>query len=175
MKAMVISYSLTGNNEALAASLAVSLAAEHARVTEARPRTMGAILLDMLFNRTPLIEMPEGSMECHDLVVFVGPVWMGRIASPLRACFGRLGPKIGRYAFVSISGGADGPNPGLADELRKRLKKEPVSVVDMHVADLLPEDPKPIRAVTSAYRLKAEEAEGLADTALSALRKAGAL
>jgi hypothetical protein len=166
------SDTLTGNNGDLARSLARTLTAEHVSITEFRRRTMGTIVLDVLLGRTPKITMPVTKSEGRDLVVFVGPAWMGRVATPFRACFNRLGPEIGKYAFVSASGGADGPNPKLAGELKKRLGKEPVSVVDLHIADLLPPEPKPTRKVTMAYRISEIEAKQMADTVESALYKA---
>lgn len=163
-KVIVISYSLTGNNKDLAASLAATLGAEHVRITEPKPRTMGTTVLDMVFRRTPRIMMPVEENEEHDLVLFVGPVWMGQIATPFRACFKQLGPKIGKYAFISVSGGADGPNTKLADELEKRLGREPACLIDLHIADLLPPEPKPTRKDTSAYRITEREVKHLTDT-----------
>jgi hypothetical protein len=64
-----------------------------------------------------------------------------------------------RYAFISISGGADGPNPKLAGELEKRAGTEPGALIDLHIADLLPSDPKPTRKITSAYRINSEDIE----------------
>ena len=169
MKAIVISYSLTGNNEDLAASLAATLGAEHARITESKPRSMGTIVLDLALNRTPKITMPAERVEACDLVLFVGPVWMGQIATPFRACFKQLSQKIGKYAFISISGGADGPNTKLADELEKRLGKEPVCLIDLHIADLLPPEPKPTRKDTMAYRITGREVKHLAGTIVATL------
>jgi hypothetical protein len=171
MKAIVISYSLTGNNEDLATSLAATLVAEHVRITEPKPRTMGTIVLDMASSRTPKIKMPVERIEEYDLVLFVGPVWMGQIATPFRACFKQLCQKIGKYAFISISGGADGPNPKLADELKKRLAKEPVCLIDLHIADLLPPEPKPTRKDTMAYRITERDVKYLTDTIVATLHK----
>jgi hypothetical protein len=171
MKAIVISYSLTGNNEDLAASLAATLGAEHVRITEPKPRTMGTIVLDMVFKRTPKIVMPVEKIEAYDLVLFVGPVWMGQIATPFRACFRQLSPRIGKYAFISISGGAEGPNPKLADELKKRLGREPVCLIDLHIADLLPSEPEPTRKDTMGYRINEREVEHLADTVVATLNE----
>jgi hypothetical protein len=171
MKAVVVSYSLTGNNGDLAASLAATLEAEHVRITEPKPRTMGTIALDMAFKRTPKITMPVENIEEYDLVLFVGPVWMGQIATPFRACFRQLGQKIGKYAFISISGGAEGPNPKLADELTKRLGKEPVCLIDLHIADLLPPEPKPTREDTMAYRINEREVKHLTDTIVATLHE----
>ena len=47
MKITVISYSLTGNNEALAASVAAALGAEHIKISEPKRRTIGTIVLLM--------------------------------------------------------------------------------------------------------------------------------
>ena len=171
MNVKVVSYSLTGNNEALATSIAAEFAAEHIKITEPKPRTNGTIALDMLFNRTPQIDQRLDGVGDDDLVVFVGPVWMGHVAAPLRACLKQFKGRPGRYAFCSISGGADGPNPKLAGELNKRVGKEPAAVIDMHIADLLPSDPKPERKDTSAYRLKDADVKRLTETVVKRLRE----
>jgi hypothetical protein len=171
MKAIVISYSLTGNNQDLAASLAATLGTEHVRITEPKPRTTGKIALDMMLNRTPKVVIPVEQIGEADWVLFVGPVWMGQVASPFRACFKQLGPKIAKYAFISICGGADGPNPKLADELEKRLGKEPACLLDLHIADLLPPEPKPARSDTMAYRITEKDVKHLTDTVVATLQE----
>ena len=169
MKTIVVSYSLTGNNRDLAASLAVALEAEHVQITESKSRNMGKIALDVMFGRTPKVTAPVETVYDHDLVLFCGPVWMGQVASPFRACFKQLASKIDSYAFVSICGGADGPNPKLADELEKRLGKQPLCLVELHIADLLSK-PDPTRDDTMAYRITERDVEQLSETALSTLR-----
>ncbi|MBN2003527.1 MAG: hypothetical protein JXA21_09250 [Anaerolineae bacterium] len=169
MKKMVVSYSLTGNNAALAASLAAALGADHVSITEPKPRTMRTIVVDLLFGRTPKIVMSPEKVDAYDCVFFVGPVWMGQIATPLRACFKQARQTTGRYVFISISGGADGPNPKLAGELKKRLGKDPDALIDLHIADLLPPEPKPTRDDTSAYRLTADDVKHLTDKVVAAL------
>ena len=172
MKITVISYSLTGNNEALAASIASEISAEHIRITESKSRTNVTIALDMLFNRTPRVNPIVNNVEDNDLVIFVGPVWMGHVASPLRACFKDLKASLSRYALISISGGADGENPKLAGELIKRVGKEPIALIDLHIADLLPSDPKPTRDITSAYRLNDEDVRSLTNKIVKTLQEA---
>jgi flavodoxin len=172
VKTTVISYTLSGNNGLLARSLAESLAAEHVRIAESGRRTTGTIAFDIMFNRTPKVTiptLPDGS----DVAVFVGPVWMGHAASPFRACFKELGPRIGKYAFVSICGGADGPNPKLSADLTERLGKEPAALVEMHKADFLPPEPKPTRKNTMVYKISGEQAKQLTARALSELSRAG--
>lgn len=172
MKVLVISYSMTGNNDALAAMLSKELGAEHITIRESRPRTNGTIALDMLLNRTPGVTPTSYRIDDKELIVFAGPVWMGHVAAPLRACFKQLKFRVGPYIFVSISGGALGPNPKLADELKKRVGKEPAAVIDLHIADLLPQDPKPTREVTSSYRLNSNDLRVLTDEILIKIREA---
>lgn len=161
MNTTVISYSMTGNNNTLATSIAKELKAEQIRVTESKKMSYFKIGIDMLLNRTPKVIVDLSGVDKNDLVILVAPVWMGQIASPLRKPIKDLKGKIDRYAFVSISGGADGPNPKLAKELKKRLGKDPEAVIDLHIADLLPSDPKPTRQDTSDYRLNEQDAEKL--------------
>ena len=171
MKTAVVSYSLTGNNERLAKSLAGALSAEHVSITEPKRRNMGTIAFDNILNRTPKVSVPAIRPEEQDLIVFVGPVWMGQVASPLRSCFREFGPKLGKYAFVTICGGADGPNPKLADDLAKRLGKRPAALVEMHKADLMSPEPRPTRNDTMKYRVNDEQIRQLAEKAVSALKQ----
>lgn len=169
MKTIVISYSLTGNNESLAHSIAETIGAKHVRITEAKRRTTGTIILDLIFKRSPHVHFPFEEAKQYDLFLFVGPVWIGEIATPFRGCFKQLRPNIEKYVFISISGGADGPNPKIAGELKKRLRKEPLSVIDLHIADLLPSEPKPARSDTSAYRISDSDTHRLTDSAITIL------
>lgn len=169
MKVIVISYSLTGNNEALASSIATEFAAEHIKISESKTRNMGTIFFDILFNRTPEISPIVDKVRDNDLVIFVGPVWMGQVASPFRSYFKHLKDRVGPYAFVSISGGADGNNPKLANELNERLGKEPAKLIDLHIADLLPPDPKPKRKDTMAYHLSDNDVRKLTNKVVKTL------
>ncbi len=157
MKATVISYSLTGNNDSLAQSLAEALDAKHIRITETEERTIWKTTVDMLLNRIPKVNYAYEEIDPDGTIVFVAPIWMGCIASPMRACMKRLKRAIGAYAFISISGGADGSNPKIAKELTSKLRMEPAAVIDLHIADLLPSKPKPNRNDTSKYRITAAD------------------
>ena len=169
MRTLIVSYSHTGNNGDLARGLAAILPADHVEVAESKARTMWTIALDVILGRNPKVALPDVDVEQYGLVVFVGPVWMGHAATPLRALFKSFGPRIRAYAWASISGGADGPNPKLGGELTKRLGKAPAAVIDMHIADLLPSEPKPTREVTMAYRVSDQESQLLAKWAAEML------
>ncbi len=174
MNAVIISYSLTGNNDALASGIAQDLQAKHVRITEDKPRKTSRIVMDVIFNRVPRTRPMAEEIANADLVVFVGPVWMGKVASPFRACFDEVKGKLGDYAYVSISGGTLGPNPKLADELLMRTGKKPVAVIDLHIVDLLPSEPKPTLKATSSYRLNKVDLQRLTDAVREELQKSAA-
>jgi hypothetical protein len=173
MRTVLVSYSLTGNNDALAASIAAELGSEHIRIVEPRVRTLGMIALDRLFGRTPKVSPAAGRTDGYDLVLLVGPVWMGRVAAPLRANLRHLRRSAGRYAFVSVSGGADGPNLGVAGDLTKRTKRAPAAVIDLQIVDLLPRDPKPTRQDTEDYRVTQKDVKRMTEIVVEKLRDAG--
>jgi len=171
MNTIVVSYSLSGNNDALAGSIAKALGAEHIRIREQKNRNTGTIAVDLLLGRTPRVSPDADRLAGGDMVVFVGPVWMKCVATPFRVFFKRLREHPVPYAYVSISGGALGPNPNLAKELTKRLGMAPVSLVDMHIADLLPIE-KPSMKDTGDYRLTPEDNVKLTDLAVRELQSA---
>lgn len=170
MNIAVISYSYTGNNRALADRVAAELPAEHIRISEPKSRNTASIALDMLFGRTPQVQPAPDIIKKYDLILFFAPVWMGQAASPLRVYLEYLKTCPKQYGFLSISGGADGPNPKLADELGKRTGANPAILLDMHIADLLPSDSKPSRKDTSGYKITEADIEQLAGIAVKEIR-----
>ncbi len=169
MKIAVVSYSLTGNNEALAKMVAERSSADHIKITEALPRKTGKIIGDSLFGTTPKVWPAPSCIDAYDLVVFVSPVWLGQAASPLRPYLQRIKDTAKQYAFFSICGGALGPNPKLKGDLTKRTGAAPAAFADLHIADLLPID-KPTMKDTSAYRLNSADAKKLAGRISGALQ-----
>lgn len=171
MKILVVSYTFTGNNERLAKSVAKEFTAEHLMVVEPKARTMGVIVMDMIFNRTPKISMQPNKVADYDLILFFAPIWMGQVASPLRAYLKELKKNSTKYAFISISGGADGGNPKLRSELKKRVGREPLALIDLPITSLLPSDQPADRKDTSAYRIDEKDVKKLTDTVLKMLKE----
>jgi len=163
MKTLVISYSLTGNNSILAGKLAEKLGADHIEIEEYGKRTVLTTVFDVIFNRTPRIEFNATLAKMQEHLVFVAPVWLGAVASPLRGAFSKMRDGMPGYTFVSFSAGADGPNPDLEKDLRKRTGKKPQSVINPLITDLLPAEPKPTRKELDAYRLKGEIVDEIAE------------
>jgi len=172
MSIAVVSYSLTGNNGALAVAVATELSAVLIKISEEKPRKTGAIILDMILNRTPRVQPFPSELEKYERILFIGPVWMGKVASPLRAYLKHLKTRPQPFAFASISGGALNTNPELADDLEKRAGAKPMAFVDLHIADLLPPEPKPTMKDTSAYRLNDADISKLAGIIAASVKNA---
>lgn len=167
MKAILISYSLSGNNAKLAEKIAQETGIKILRLTELKPRGMWTIGWDILTDRTPRINDIREDLTGYDLVIFSGPVWMGHVASPFRAVFKKFRNQLPKYVYLSISGGADGDNEHLESELTQRLGAAPEAVIDLHIADLLPGTPKPERKDTMNYHLEEPDLRRLTKEVLS--------
>ncbi len=171
MKIALVSYSLSGNNARYADHLARALSAVLLPVHTLKPVTYGTIMLDMILRRKPEIDLKSDEFTLYDLVLFVGPVWLGKVAFPLRRCFDMLKKNRRTYAFLSVSGGADGNNPNLADELKQRTGAAPAFVLDQHIRELLPPEPAPTREQTSAYQVTDADCALFAGRAAEAVRQ----
>ena len=171
MKTVIMSYSLTGNNEALAKSIAGELKVEHIRITEPKKRTKGTIVADLVFGRTPQTEPKPQIMSAYDLIIFVAPVWIGHPAFPIRPYLKQLKKHPQKYAYVSLSGGSLNDNPGLANVLKRRTGVEAEAVIDLHITDLLPPEPKPTPDAITKYRLTEQDLERLTNCAVTALQE----
>ncbi len=171
MRIAVVSYSLTGNNDALAASIARELQAEHIRITEPRKRGCGKIALDLMLNRTPEVSPAPKTLAQYDALIFVAPVWMGQPAFPLRGYMKYLSSHPCDYGFATISGGSLNPNPQLKAHLIKLTGKEPRAFVDLYISDLLPENIKAAPKAVEAYRLTENDLRMLTEKAVGELRK----
>ncbi|NLI21378.1 MAG: hypothetical protein GX418_07530 [Clostridiales bacterium] len=170
MNIAIVSYSLSGNNAALAARTAQKLGARHIALQPPKPLTIPAIVVQVLFNLTPKAQPAAETLSAFDAVVLAGPVWMGMVATPLRACLRWLRKNTKPYGYLTICGGADGPNPRIEAELRRATGRKPDVLLVQHIRTLLPDEPKPTREDTSPYRLTDADVEKLATAAADAVR-----
>jgi hypothetical protein len=169
MQVKVVSYSLTGNNVALANKIATGLGIGHVCLTEPKRRSKGSIFMDILLNRAPSVNPHANVLQYTDLVILVAPVWIGHIATPLRTYLQHIKINNCRYAFVSISGGVEGSNPGLRKELIKRTGKEPEALINFHIPDLAPAGAKILPKDVLTYRVTNDDAENLFNKCRQAL------
>lgn len=158
MKTTLISYSMTGNNERLAERVARELGAQ--RVTVRSDVAVPMLIINNILGFSPKVEPPVKAAEDYGYIIFMSPIWMGKVAAPLRSYFKALKGRLSGYAFASISGGAMGPNPKVEGELKKRLGKEPDIVIDRQKVELLPYD-NPTSEQTSSYSITEEDIDKL--------------
>lgn len=166
MKKLIISYSFSGNNALLAKKLAEKACADYTEIRELKKRNVFTIILDTILNRTPKIQPLQTSFENYDHVIFVAPIWFGKIASPFRQVFRQCKDQFARYSFISVSGGANGIRPRVEKELKHLIGEAPLSLFHSLISDLLPESQRGNQKVLNAYRLSSDEASYISDLAL---------
>lgn len=154
MKTLIIYYSFSGNNRILAEETALRLGAETMEIKEVGTRSEKRIVLDMIFHRYPKIHFEPDLVSEYDLVLFFSPIWMFGIASPLRTCFKLTRSRIKNYGFVSLSGGALGPNTKISKELVRRLGKNQVLMLDLSIANFMMNGREKDAKATSAFQLE---------------------
>lgn len=170
MKTLVVCYSFTGNNGRLASALASTLNADLEELQESKKRNVLTILLDVLFNRTPKIQKPQKQLENYDHLIFVAPVWFGKIATPLRSVFQNLKDKAANISLIALSAGTHGVNPNLEKEIKQRTGIAPKTVINPLVTELLPSTPKPSPKDVDAYRITANDAHTVTERIVSQLK-----
>ena len=155
METIIAYYSFTGNNETLAKELQRKLNCDIRKIEEIGQRTNFAILLDMLLNRPAKIKESKAPITQPANFIFIAPIWMGSVATPMRTYIKQVKNKIEEYSFITVCGGANG---GQSEKIKKQLLqmvgKEPVTVKELKVNDLLPFDQKNKIKHTSEYRIK---------------------
>ena len=102
MKTLVVYYSRKGSNKFLAQEIASRLACD---IEPIRPRINGFGLI--LMNLNSGIRPLRSKIESYDRVILVGPIFMGRLITPLKAFLARYSGRIGELAFVTCCGSTD--------------------------------------------------------------------
>lgn len=171
MKSLVISYSYTGNNALLAKGIAEKTESDYLAIQEIKKRRLITIVLDVIFNRTPKIHQLQKKVENYDFIIYVAPIWFGKIATPFRQIFKHQKNNPINYAFVSISAGANGIFPTVGKELQKYLSKKPKVLIHHLISDLVPNDQRANRKLLDSYKLGQEDAVMLIDNTVHTLQK----
>lgn len=106
MKTLVAYFSHSGNNKYLAQSIAKSLDGD---LEELKPRfgLFGLLLLFSAMKKSPGIKRLGKEPSEYDRVILCGPLWMGQIASPLRAFLEKYRTAIKKIYFATCCGGGD--------------------------------------------------------------------
>lgn len=154
MKKLIVCYSKTGNNRKLAEFLGQELSADVELIETKKELSMFNLILDMIFSRKPKILDTKFNPEKYDHVIFIGPVWMGKLSSPLFSYMKKFQEKIKNYSFITISGGAIGNNDTLESNIHTTMNRTAKHITQLFINNLLPEEKKNQMKETSAFRIE---------------------
>lgn len=108
-RVLLVCYSRSGYTESLAREIAGMTGWELDMITDRHSRdgNWGFLrcILEVLLHLRPGIRGGERDVSGYDLVVAAAPVWMRRLASPMRAYLTRQRGRIKELAFVCTYGG----------------------------------------------------------------------
>jgi hypothetical protein len=138
MKTLVVYFSYTGNNEALAIFIHRKLACNIFKIIEVRKRGPVTMLIELLFKRLPKILPANFGLDQYDHVIFIAPVWNGKIATPLKSFLVKEKNDIVSYSFITICSGRPGQNDWIRKELTEIVGKRPVGITELMASDVLP-------------------------------------
>jgi hypothetical protein len=125
MKTLVIYYSFTNNNRILATHLTETFGFELFEILETGKRTGLSILLDLIFKRKSRLRTYDLAWTKYNHIIFVAPVWAGKIATPLRTFLLKEKHNIASYSFVSLCGGTAGQREKISKDLRTLVSRAP--------------------------------------------------
>ncbi|VTU36409.1 hypothetical protein H4CHR_03906 [Variovorax sp. PBS-H4] len=127
-KILVIVYSHTGTSRRLSEQLCSQLGWQLAEVVEEHPRQgipgLWRCVLDSLLRRRPAIYYGGPLPKGFDAVVLVSPIWLGRLAGPMRSFVARRRDHLPDVAVISVAGGS--ANFAAAAEIADLVGEAPI-------------------------------------------------
>jgi len=115
-KTLLVFYSRSGYTASLAGEMADMAGWDVDEVKDVRPRTgnWGAVrcVLDVLLRRRPGIRSGGKDPAAYDLVVLAAPVWMRRLAAPMRSYILQHRGKFKELAYACTYGGSGAERAG---------------------------------------------------------------
>lgn len=141
-RTLIAYYSMTGHTQRLASEIHALLGgdAQLEKIREPRERrgAMGMLraLFDAIVRRQPPIAPVAHLPGEYDLLILGGPIWAGRMASPVRTYASRYGSTAPRVAFFCTEGGR-GAQPAFA-ELETLCHRAPCALLEVDHAHLEP-------------------------------------
>lgn len=156
MKTLIAYYSFTQNNEKIAKHLQKQLNCDIVKVDTIKKRNSFSILLDLMFNRKPALKRLPYYLDDYDHVIFIAPIWAGKIATPMKSLLIKEKSNIKEYSFVTLCGGSPGQKEKIQDELFSLLERSPARLVELWINDLLPAEKKDTIKYTSGFSIDAD-------------------
>jgi hypothetical protein len=156
MKAIIVYYSHSTNNEALTHELKLRLGCDLLKIEEETRRTGFTIFLDLVFRRDAKIKKPNVFLSDYTTVVFIAPIWDSKIATPLRTFIKMEREHIKNYAFITVCNGREGQLEKITNQLTHLVLKKPLIVTELVVKSLNTDEKKKIVDLTP-YHVKEKD------------------
>ena len=130
LEALVVSFSRSGATKKVADLVAETLGTEKIEeITEMQHRTgpLGYLrsAWEALVGIAPNINSPSNDPSQFDVVVLASPVWVARMASPMRTYLLKMESKLPRVAFLVTEGGSGGHR--VLFQMRDLVRKMPLA------------------------------------------------
>jgi flavodoxin len=157
MKTLIVYYSFTHNNEKLAMYLQKELDCDIAKIETLQKRTGFSIFLDLVFKRKPALKTMPYYLQDYRHVIFIAPIWAGKIAMPMKSFMIDQESSLKQYSFITLCGGAEGQLGKVNMELESTLGIAPRRLLELRINDLLPADQKNKVKHTSGFRVEPDD------------------
>ena len=92
-------------------------------------------------------------MRQYDRSILIAPIWAGKIATPLRSFIELEQANFKEYSFITVCTGPDGQDTQITNELVRLIQKEPKTVMQLKINDLLPPEQKDKIKYATPYRI----------------------
>jgi flavodoxin len=138
MKILVVYYSRSGNTKKIADALATKLPADKKRVKDYKKRSgtieMLCTLYQVLLAKPSHIKRLKVDMSQYDLIILGTPVWMMRLASPMRALINSEKYSLKKIAFFCTENSSGGT--GVFRSMEELCEKRPIATLEITQADI---------------------------------------
>lgn len=99
MKTLTICYSMTGNNKKLANYLKEKIDCDIFEVRTIKKMGFSSFIMGLIFNKNPKIEDCNLDLKSYDKIIFISPIWFGKLAFPLKNIFNERKIKYRKLLF----------------------------------------------------------------------------
>lgn len=164
MKNLIVYYSHSGNNEKLAYELKERIGSAIYQVCEQKKRNTISILLDFLFKRNSKLTNSFIDIKEYDNIIFIAPIWGGKIASPMRAFIEREKNSLKKFYYITLCNGEARQKDKITDELYSITQHKPQNITELSINILLPEDQQNKIKHTFSFRINKQDLQRFNET-----------
>lgn len=138
MRTLIVYYSLTGNTQKIAEALALAFKADNERLQDRTVRSgvFGTLrtAYQALFSRPGEIRDVSADPGQYDLLILGGPVWVMKLAPPMRSYILKEKKRFNKVAFFCTEGSSGGS--GVFKAMEILCAKHPLATLEVTEAEI---------------------------------------